>query len=264
MQLVIDDVKFEYNSYRALDGVSFTLKSSEFLGIVGPNGSGKSTLLKCINKILSPKQGKILLDGREIHKMQRNEIAKIFSYVPQSSHLGFSKPTVFDVVLMGRRPYIDWKYSQEDVEKVWEILSKLKIIDFAMRRFDELSGGEQQKVLIARALAQEAKILLLDEPTSNLDIRHQIEVMDLLKEIISNNGKSVIVALHDLNLASMYCDKILMMKKGRIFAAGTPIDVFTPENIKKTFGVNVCVHNIDGRPRIFLLNNINSAMKISF
>ncbi|MCX8191649.1 MAG: ABC transporter ATP-binding protein, partial [Nitrososphaerales archaeon] len=190
--------------------------------------------------------------------MKQYEVARNFGYVPQNGYIGFDRPRVFDVVLMGRRPYITWQYQESDIEKVWDILSKLGIIHLAMRRFDELSGGQQQKVLIARALAQEAKVLLLDEPTSNLDIRHQLEVMNLIKNLIVTNGISAIAAIHDLNLASMYCDKILMMKEGKIFAAGTPSSVLTPKNIREVFGVDVAVHNNDGKIRIFVLNIVSS------
>lgn len=252
MHLVIDNVKFSYKSCEALRGVTFELRSSEFLGIVGPNGSGKSTLLKCINKILTPKQGEVLIDGQKVRDMKRYEVARTFGYVPQNAYAGFDKPRVIDIVLMGRRPHITWRYGEKDVEKAWEALSKLGITHLAMRRFDELSGGQQQKVLIARALAQEARVLLLDEPTSNLDIKHQLEVMNLIRNLVNSGDMSAIAAIHDLNLASIYCDKIIIMKDGKIFVAGNPNSVFTPENIREAFGVNVAVHNINERPYIFV------------
>lgn len=254
MHLIINNVKFEYKSCVALKGVTFELYGSEFLGIIGPNGSGKSTLLKCINKIFAPKQGEVLFDGQKVKDMKRREVARTFGYLPQNPYVSFDKPTVFEVVLMGRRPHINWQYSAKDVEKTWEVLSSLNIVDLAMRKFDELSGGQQQKVLIARALAQEAKVILLDEPTNNLDIKHQLEVMNLIRNLINNNSLSAIAAIHDLNIASMYCDKILMMKEGAIFAAGGPDSVLTPENIKKVFGVKVAVHNIaDSKPHVLVL-----------
>lgn len=253
MHLLIDNVKFKYKSCEALRGVTFEIRSSEFLGVVGPNGSGKSTLLKCINKILIPKQGEVLLDGRKVKDMKQREVARTFGYVPQNTYAGFDKPMVFDIVLMGRRPHANWHYSAMDIEKVWKVLSKLGISNLAMRKFDELSGGQQQKVLIARALAQEAKVLLLDEPTNNLDIKHQLEVLNLLKNLVTTSDLSAIAAIHDLNLASVYCDKILIMKEGRIFAVGSPNSVLTPENIKEVFGVNVAVYNIYGKLHISVL-----------
>lgn len=253
MELIINDVRFSYRSFEALKGISFELRESEILGIIGPNGSGKTTLLKCINKILEPKQGEILLDGRKIRKMKRIEVAKNLGYVPQNAHAGFDSPTVFDVVLMGRRPYIEWRCCDKDTEKVWEILAMLHIESLAMRKFDELSGGQQQKVLIARALAQEAKVLLLDEPTSNLDIRHQLEVMNLIERLVTEKNLAGITAIHDLNLASRYCDKIVMMKEGKIFAAGRVDRVLTPENIEKVYGVRVAIDGCHGKPHIVVL-----------
>jgi len=244
MELVVNDVSFKYNSTLSLDKVSLELYESETLGIIGPNGSGKTTLLKCINKILSPKGGNILFDGENVQKMSRMEIAKNIGYVPQSS-TSAQALTVFEVVLMGRRPHIGWQSSNKDIEKTWDVLGLLKIEHLAMRSFNQLSGGEQQRVIIARSLAQEAKVLLLDEPTSNLDIRHQLEVMELSRELVVTQQLSVVYAIHDLNLASRYCDKIVMMKAGKIFAAGKPTNVLTPENIRSIYGVEVkiTVHN---------------------
>jgi len=181
--------------------------------------------------------------------MSRMEIAKHIGYVPQSS-TSAQALTVFEVVLMGRRPHIGWQSSDKDIEKAWEVLGLLKIESLAMRSFNELSGGEQQRVIIARSLAQEAKILLLDEPTSNLDIRHQLEVMELSRELVDKQKLAVVVAIHDLNLASRYCDKIVMMKTGQIVAAGKPTDVLTPENIKSVYGVEVAINYHDQIPNI--------------
>lgn len=249
MELSVNDVSFQYNSTLSLDKVSLKLYESETLGIIGPNGSGKTTLLKCINKILKPKGGSIFLNGNNVHKMSRMEIAKHIGYVPQSS-TSAQALTVFEVVLMGRRPHIGWQSSDKDIEKAWEVLGLLKIESLAMRSFNELSGGEQQRVIIARSLAQEAKILLLDEPTSNLDIRHQLEVMELSRELVDKQKLTVVVAIHDLNLASRYCDKIVMMKTGQIVAAGKPTDVLTPENIKSVYGVEVAINYHDQIPNI--------------
>ena len=249
MELAVNDVSFKYNSTLSLDKVSLKLYEAETLGIIGPNGSGKTTLLKCINKILSPKSGQILFDGNNVHKMSRMDIAKHIGYVPQSSSSAQAL-TVFEVVLMGRRPHIGWQSSNTDIEKAWEVLGLLKIEHLAMRSFNELSGGEQQRVIIARSLAQEAKILLLDEPTSNLDIRHQLEVMELSRELVAKQQLAVVVAIHDLNLASRYCDKIVMMKQGKIVAAGKPTDVLTPENIKSVYGVEVAINHHNQIPNI--------------
>lgn len=249
MKLKVNNVEFAYNSTPILQNISMDLDRSEMLGVVGPNGAGKSTLIRCIDKILTPKQGSILLDGNDIRAMTRMEIAKRMGYVPQTTTRVFPA-TVFDTVLMGRRPHLGWKSGEEDVDKVLEILELLGIMEFAMRDFNEISGGQQQKVLIARALAQEADVLLLDEPTSNLDIRHQLEVMDIMKGIVREKWISAIVAIHDLNLASRYTDRLLMMNGGRIFAAGDPDSVLTAENIRHAYGVEALVKNDGERPYI--------------
>jgi iron complex transport system ATP-binding protein len=241
MKLTVNEVTFSYNSSLSLDRVSFELHESEILGIIGPNGSGKTTLLKCINKILKPKSGNILINEQELKKMSRLEIAKHIGYVPQSS-VNPQAMTVFEIVLMGRRPHIAWQSSKKDVEKTWEALALLSIGHIALRNFNELSGGEQQRVLIARSLAQEATVLLLDEPTSNLDIKHQLEVMELTRKLVTKQKLAAVVAIHDLNLASRYCDKIVMMKDGTIFSAGDACSVLTPEGIQSVYGVEVAVN----------------------
>ncbi|MFP4545538.1 MAG: ABC transporter ATP-binding protein [Methanomassiliicoccales archaeon] len=247
---------FAYDSHPVLNGVSLRLKPSEILGLVGPNGSGKTTLLKCINKILKPEQGEVLLDENHVSGMDRIEVAKHIGYVPQSSNPDFSSPTVYEVVAMGRRPHLGWQVRERNSEGVWEILSMMGIDHLASRGFDELSGGQRQKVLIARALAQEAGVLLLDEPTSDLDIKHQLQVMEMIRNLTSCNGISGIAALHDLNLASRYCDKIVIMKEGKVFAAGEPEEVLTPRNIGTVYGVEVAIERFYGRPHIVVLGSL--------
>jgi iron complex transport system ATP-binding protein len=249
MKLKVKDVEFSYGSVHVLKDVSIELAASEMLGVVGPNGAGKSTLLRCIDRILSPQKGCILLDERDIKKMSRMELAQKMGYIPQSASQVFPA-TVFDTVLMGRRPHLGWRSSEEDTEMVLETLQMLNIEDLAMRDINELSGGQQQKVFIARALTQEPDVLLLDEPTSNLDIRHQLEVMDIIKNIVREKQISAIMAIHDLNLAARYTDRIIMMNGGTIFAAGEPFSVLTTKNIKQAYGVEVEVNDHGGRPYI--------------
>jgi iron complex transport system ATP-binding protein len=215
------------------------------LGIVGPNGSGKSTLIRCIDRILKPRQGSILLDGTEMKTMGQMEIAKSLGYVPQNAPRTFPV-TVFDTVLMGRRPHLAWNSGERDREKVAEALERLGIEGLALMDSNEISGGEQQRVLIARALAQEAGILLLDEPTSNLDIRHQLEVMEIMRNLVKEKELSAIIAIHDLNLASRYADRVIMMNKGEIFTKGDPASVFTPQNIAQVYGVESLVEKKNG------------------
>jgi len=249
MKLKVKDLEFRYAHVPVLKDVCIELAESEMLGVVGPNGAGKSTLLRCIDRILKPQHGDILLDGQDIKEMHLIELAKKIGYIPQSSSQIFPA-TVFDTVLMGRRPHLSWRSSEKDTEKVLEMLQMLNIEEYAMRDINELSGGQQQKVFIARALTQEPDVLLLDEPTSNLDIRHQLEVMDIIKKIVRKKRISAIMAIHDLNLASRYADRIVMMNGGKIFAAGDPISVLTSENIKSVYGVEVKVNNHDERPYI--------------
>jgi len=249
MKLKIKDVEFSYASVPVLKDVCIELAESEMLGVVGPNGAGKSTLIRCIDRILVPQKGSIVLDGRDIKELRLLELAKKMGYIPQSTSQIFPA-TVFDTVLMGRRPHLGWRSSEKDTEKVLEMLQMLNIEEFAMRDINELSGGQQQKVFIARALTQEPDVLLLDEPTSNLDIRHQLEVMDIIKNIVREKGIAAIMAIHDLNLASRYADRIVMMNSGKIFSAGDPVSVLTPANIKRVYGVEAEVNNNNGRPYI--------------
>ncbi len=258
MKLKVNNVEFGYNSTPVLENISMELDRSEILGVVGPNGAGKSTLIRCINRILKPQRGSILLEGEEIKHMSMMEIAKKLGYVPQTASHTFPA-TVFDTVLMGRRPHIGWRSSKKDAKNVVEVLKLMEIEDLAMRDFNELSGGQQQKVLIARALAQEASTLLLDEPTSNLDIQHQLEVMEIIKDLVTKKGISAIMAVHDLNLASRYTDKVLIMKRGRIFDVGSPYDVLTPENIMSVYNVEAEVINRNGRrPYIVPIRSIRA------
>lgn len=256
MKIKIRGLEFSYNSISALKGVSMDINEAEVVAVVGPNGSGKSTLLKCINRILYPQRGVVLIDGRNINDLSQVEIAKAMGYVPQSVRQLFPA-TVFEVVLMGRKPYLTWKCSKGDIEKVIEALKTLNIENIAMRDFNALSGGQQQKVLIARALAQEPEILLLDEPTANLDIKHQLEVMEIIKMIVEERKITAIIAIHDLNSASKYADRIFMMKDGKIFAVGSPKRVLTPNNIEKVYGVKAEIAEFDGRLCVIPIKPVN-------
>ncbi len=255
IKLQAKDMDFGYNSSKILQNVNFEIAPSKLVTIVGPNGSGKSTLIKCIDRILAPQGGSILINRKDVTKMTRMEMAKYLSYVPQSSVRIF--PTkVFDTILMGRRPHIGWLGSERDEDKVWEVLRLLDIERLAMSNFSELSGGQQQKVLIARALVQEAEVMLLDEPTSNLDIWHQLDVMNIIRDVVKKKEITAIMALHDLNLASYYSDRIIMMNRGKIIAAGDPQSVITEENIAKVYRVEAAVRSLSDRPVIMPLRQI--------
>jgi len=249
LKLSCNGVHFSYGSINALNDVSLRIGDGEIVSLVGPNGSGKSTLLKCFNKILKPKKGTILVEERNLNEFGLREIARLSGYVPQSANYLFPS-TVFDAVLLGRRPYVDWSVSSRDKEVVSQMLASMGLESLVLRHFNELSGGEKQKVLIARALAQEPDILLLDEPTSNLDLRHQLEILDLITAIVREKGIHAIMAVHDLNLASRFSDKIIILKKGEIYAVGEPAVVLTAENIKAVYGVEALVNNDSKRPHI--------------
>jgi iron complex transport system ATP-binding protein len=203
MKLAIDGVQFSYHSKEVLKSVSLDLGKGEVMSLVGPNGSGKTTLLKCINKILKPQKGQILIDSNNIGQINLKAMAKILGYVPQSAATSFPL-TVFDMVMLGRKPHVDWGIGLKDKEIVFNIINMMDLGELTFRLFNELSGGEKQKVLMARALAQEPGILLLDEPTSNLDLKHQMEVMSLVVEMVKQKELSAVMAIHDLNLASSF------------------------------------------------------------
>ncbi|XES78624.1 MAG: ABC transporter ATP-binding protein [Candidatus Bathyarchaeia archaeon] len=255
MKLEINKLSFSYAGFQVLKEIEIEVKPGEILSIVGPNGSGKSTLLKCINRILKTTQNTVLIDGQDSTKLSLKELSKIMGYVPQNSTSAFAF-TVFDVVLMGRKPYIHWNLSERDNEIVAEVLDFLGIGELAMRHFSELSGGEQQKVIMARALAQQPQFLLLDEPTSSLDIKHQLEILCMLKSLTQTNDRSVIVSIHDLNLASRFSDRMVMLRHGQIFALGTPEEVLTEENIDAVYGISCKVtSSILGRPQVLPLTS---------
>jgi iron complex transport system ATP-binding protein len=251
MNLKVNEIVFGYSSVPILDKVMLELDCSEVIGIVGPNGAGKSTLIRCINKILKPQEGTVTLDGRDINDMSRMEISRRLGYVPQNSSNTFPA-TVFDTILMGRRPHSGWRSSRDDVKKVLDTLRLVGIEKLAMRDFNELSGGQQQKVILARALVQEADILLLDEPTSNLDVKQQLETMEIVRSMVAEKGISAILAIHDLNLAAKYADRIVMLKDGRIYDVGEPFSVFTGENIRDVYGVEAEVKEDEGKPYILV------------
>lgn len=255
MRIVVEGVSFSYGSIKALEDVTMTVGGGEMVGILGPNGSGKSTLLKCIDRILRPKAGVILVDGSDAARIRPREIAKLLGYVPQSASDVFPF-TVFDTVLMGRRPHLGWNPSGRDLEVVSRTLEVLGLGRFALRRLNELSGGERQRVLLARALAQQPQVLLLDEPTANLDIRHQLEVLDLISSLIKRGGISAVMAMHDVNLACRFSDEIILLHKGRVFAAGKPESVITEENMRAVYGVSVAISNDSGRPYIIPISSV--------
>ncbi|MBN2522886.1 MAG: ABC transporter ATP-binding protein [Bacteroidales bacterium] len=248
MKISIHDIEFSYNGTPVLEDITCTIEKGDFITLVGPNGSGKSTLIKCMNGILRPHKGTVLVNDQSLPSP--DELAKKMAYVPQSENKKTSL-SVFDTVLLGRKPYIHWKPSKHDLIITADILKSLHLGSLAMKEVNKLSGGQQQAVFIARALAQEPSILLLDEPTANLDIKHQIEVLDLLKSL-SNQDITIVIALHDINMAIRYAGKIMMLKEGKIFAYGGK-ETVTEQHIESLYDIKV--HIIRDMENIFIVPN---------
>ncbi len=251
MQIKIDDLKFSYSSVPVLKNITFDLTGPKFVSIMGPNGVGKSTLIHCINKILTPTEGTVLLDEQNVTEISIKEMAKIVGYVPYSANDTFPL-TVVDTVLMGRHPYSKWNSLDQDLDIVYDTLARLGISKLAMRSFNELSAGQHQKVMLARGLVQEPKGLLLDEPTSNLDVRHQLDVTKMLRDLSREKEILVIMISHDINIAAKYSDEVIMMKGGTIYAVGTPKEVITEDNLREVYGVESKVIEDMGMPHVIL------------
>jgi iron complex transport system ATP-binding protein len=241
--LKLSNVNLSYNKHTVVNGVSLELCPGEIVGLIGPNGSGKSTLLKAMCGLLQPSSGDVTLDGTKISKISREKLACRIGVVPQLPSLPDSF-TVLDTVLMGRYPHLGlMRYeSKKDLEIVCEAIKRTGIEHLTDRRVGEISGGERQRVVIARALAQEPRFLLLDEPTAHLDIQHQLEVMELVTSL-AGSGLGIAIALHDFSLASRFCHRLVMLKNGSVFKEGTPKDVMTTENIKHVFGVTAMIYS---------------------
>jgi iron complex transport system ATP-binding protein len=240
--LNVDGVECRYGSVKVLEDLSLSVKGGDFVGILGPNGSGKTTLLKSISRILKPHKGTILLNEADIYSLKSVDVAKQMAVVPQDTSIGFNF-SALDIVLMGRNPHMKrfQMESEKDMAVTRKVMNLTNIWHLAERPINELSGGEKQRVIIARALAQEPKILLLDEPLTHLDIVNQLEIMDLVKELCVKEKLIVLTVFHDFNLAARYCKSAIMLKDGKIFSAGSLAEVLTSENIKGVFNVDAIV-----------------------
>jgi iron complex transport system ATP-binding protein len=252
----VHSVSYRYHEPWVLQEVSFGVEKGEFVGVIGPNGSGKTTLLKLLYRLLAPQRGEILFELVPMKKMDRRDIAKRIAVVAQETQLLFPF-SVLETVLMGRSPYLGRLLfeSEKDLEIAKRAMEWTKLLPFSERSVEELSGGERKRVFIARALAQEPEVMLLDEPTANLDIQHQIDFLDLILTLNRERGLTIIMASHDMNIASEFCDRLILLQGGKIYQTGTPQEVVTKENIESVYGCEVWIdhHPVSGMPRISLL-----------
>lgn len=251
----LEDVTLQFGDVSVLDGVTLSAARGEFLALIGPNGAGKTTLLRTINGILEPDEGTVLVDGKPVSERSTKALSRLLATVPQDTHLGFSF-TARQVVEMGRTPHrsrLDWSDDSDPVERA---LERTETTHLADREVGDLSGGERQRVLLARALAQEPDALLLDEPTANLDINHQVQVLDLVDSLVSD-GKAAIAAIHDIDLAARYCDKIALLADGQIQAYGAPMDVLETDAVEEAFGImtGTSTDPVTGMPRVTALED---------
>lgn len=252
MDLKINNVSFSYGEMEVLKNISFQAARCEVVAILGENGSGKTTLLKTINKLLKPKCGTVLVDSQPVSKMNRMAVARIMGYLPQQN--GAVNCSVFDAVLLGRKPHLRWGVKNTDIEFVEQLLKEMQLESLAWRKTTELSGGEFQKVMISRALAQEPKILLLDEPVNHLDAKNQLDVMSIIRKITKQRKIITLVVLHDINNAIRFADRFLMLKNGCVMAQGGQ-EIITPHIIEQLYGLGVWVIHKDGIPLVIPKGN---------
>ena len=252
----IRSISFRYHQDWVLQDVSFRIEKGEFIGVIGPNGSGKTSLLKILCRLLTPQRGQVFYGEVSLMEMERAEIAKKIAVVPQETHTLFPF-RVMEMVLMGRSPYLGHLMfeSKKDLEIARKALEWTDTLPFSERSIDELSGGERKRVFIARALAQEPEVILLDEPTATLDIHHQIDFLQRILDLNRERGLTIIMASHDMNLASEFCDRLILLSTGKIDQIGTPREVITKENIERVYGCDVWVDQnpISTMPRITLM-----------
>jgi iron complex transport system ATP-binding protein len=255
--LSIDDVTIRYEARTVLHNISLDVNAGEVLALIGPNGVGKSTLIRACSGTLKPAAGRVTIAGQDVQRLPAAERAKRIAVVPQAVRLP-EMFSVFETVLMGRTPYLGWLGREGELDRsaVRAALDRTCTLELANRSIGELSGGEQQRVLIARALAQSARTLLLDEPTAHLDLKHQASVLSLVCDLAHAEKYAVLIALHDLNLAAQYADRVALVSNGTVVAIGTPQDVLTEENLSPAYGLRIAVyeHPAHGAPLVHAEN----------
>jgi iron complex transport system ATP-binding protein len=243
LSLQVDGLNFSYGSRKVLDDVSFSVDENCFVSILGPNGVGKTTLLKCLCGIHRPQAGSIMLDDMDVMKTSASEMAKVIAYVPQRFETAHN--TVFDSVLIGRKPHMSWDSSRTDIDKTWDALESLGLDRLSMDYTDEISGGELQKVNIARAIVQEPRVLVLDEPSNNLDLANQHRVLKLIRDVSRDRGMIAIMTMHDINLSLYYSDRFIFIGDGSVLSSGGS-ETIVPDVIKSVYGMESRVIDVDG------------------
>lgn len=251
MILEVTDAAFSYKDMDILSGIDFNAAGGELLAILGPNGVGKTTLIKCLNAIHRPSRGAVLVEKADVLRMRPNEAARKIGYVAQRNEA--ARLTVFDAVLMGRKPHIRWRASARDLQIVDAAIRRLSLTRLTLRHIDELSGGELQKVCVARALVQEPRLLLLDEPTSSLDLKNQIGILTMIRRVVDEHRIAAVMTMHDLNLALRFAHKFLFLKDGRIFAHGR-MEEIDAKTVSSVYGLPVEIHRIRGAPMVVPLD----------
>ncbi|MDR3206534.1 MAG: ABC transporter ATP-binding protein [Candidatus Methanoplasma sp.] len=246
MKMEVDNLGFSYHKHSVLDGVSFAADIGEVIGIIGQNGCGKTTLLKCINSLHDPTSGEVRLDGEPVKEMSKKDIARKVAFVTQSAGVTFPF-SVFDTIMMGRYPWTDFEANTPEysIDAVYRAMRDTGTLPFADRRVNELSGGEMRRVMIARALAQEPEILLLDEPTLHLDISHQFDLMELIRKLARDKGITILIVTHDIVLAARYCNRIMILKDRGIYRIGETERIMLADNLRDAFFVETDVSHDD-------------------
>ncbi len=247
MRLSVESLAVGYGHKKVLEDISFHADSGEIVALIGPNGSGKSTLIKTLCNILPKISGRILIDDRNVEEIDITDLAKLIAYVPQSANVAVYT-SVIDMVLLGRRPYVTWSYREKDIEYAVQAMERMKVDKYSDRNVSDLSGGQRQRAFIARCLAQCPSFYIFDEPTSALDLKHQMNTMISMSKIVHREGACMIIALHDINLALKYCDRVVILKDKGIYSTGTPLETITSESIRDVYGVDAKIADTpDGR-----------------
>ena len=258
LNLTVEKASYAYDTEPVLKNIELAIKQGSFTGLIGPNGSGKSTLVKLLNGTIKPDTGAVYIGGQALAGMNKSKLARAVACVPEETNIAFPF-TCLEIVLMGRTPYLkrfQWEKKEDFAiaEKCMELTDTSR---FRARPVNELSSGEKQRVIIARALAQEPAILLLDEPTSHLDINHQKEIFDLLRRLNRESALTIFAVLHDVNIASLYCDEIILLNRGAVYLKGNPSGIITGKNIKEVYGIDVRVDSSGERPAISIIPELN-------